>query len=144
MLRGKTTRFLFMLVATALLALQLFAPTASFASAHTFHSPAAKVPAVTKTGARNETASEVSDEISARIAAETVTCGDADHSGGPTGPLRTRDRHRAVVDSPTEPPLLVPLECDTAVDPGAAGAVRYRTSRSSIAHSPAALQVFRC
>jgi len=140
MLRGKTARLLFTLVATALLALQLFAPTASFASAHTLHAPTAKVPAVSKSGGKNEYAAGIADEVTAEI----VTCGEDDHTGAPTGPLRTRDRNRAVADSPSEPPVLVLLTCGSTNGLTAARAVPYRASRSSTAHSPAALQVFRC
>ncbi|MER6122813.1 hypothetical protein ABT173_09030 [Streptomyces sp. NPDC001795] len=130
MVRGTTVRFVLTILSAVLLALQLFAPTASFASAHRTQVTAAASPeAVT---------SKRADEVD-----ETVTCGDIEHLGGPTGPLRTRDRHRSAADSVPEPPALVLLAHDgTAARPPARPA-SLRISRSSTAHTPAALQVFR-
>ncbi|MFF3904740.1 hypothetical protein ACFYZJ_01785 [Streptomyces sp. NPDC001848] len=133
MVRGATVRFVLTILSAVLLALQLFAPTASFAaSAHQVHLRAAEAPEAVTAKRADET-----DEV--------VTCGDHGHPAGPTGPLRTRDRHRAAADSTPEPPALVPLAHDaTAVRPPAASPAALHISRSSTAHTPAALQVFRC
>ncbi|MFC3574696.1 hypothetical protein ACFOZ0_15715 [Streptomyces yaanensis] len=131
MARGTTVRFALTILSAVLLALQLFAPTASVASAHSTH--------VTAAGSPEPVASKRTDG-----ADEVVTCGDLEHSAGPTGPLRTRDRHRTAADSVPEPPALVLLAHDEpAARPPAARPAALRVSRSSTAHSPAALQVFR-
>ncbi|MEV0221602.1 hypothetical protein [Streptomyces sp. NPDC050704] len=124
MLRGKTARTVLTVLAAVLLALQLFAPTATFASAHTFH-----------------VSSTESD-------AEFITCGKSAHSNGPAGPLRTLDRNR-VVDHVPQTPARALLCKDPAghhEDPShiAAAPSHHRTTRSSAAHATAALQVFRC
>ena len=124
MSRGTTVRTLFVLLAAVLLALQLSAPATAFASAHTTHS----------VGPQSE--------------AEFVTCGKALHPGNPTGPLRTRDRIR-VADHVPQTPARSLLCRDPAAyhenpSHSAAPAAHHRTTRSSTAHSVAALQVFRC
>ena len=132
MVRGTTVRFLFTILSAVLLALQLFAPTASPESAHQTHVTAAAAPEAVTT--------KRTDEVD-----EVVTCGDFEHPTSPTGPLRTRDRHRAAADSTPEPPALVLLAHDvTAAQPLAARPASLHISRSSTAHTPAALQVFRC
>ncbi|MFF3714065.1 hypothetical protein [Streptomyces phaeochromogenes] len=124
MLRGTTARTLFTVLAAVLLALQLSAPASAFASAH----------ATPVTGPKSE--------------AEFVTCGEALHPGSPTGPLRTRDRIRVADHVPQSParPLLCKDPATHRDDPShlAAPAAHHRTTRSSTAHSAAALQVFRC
>ena len=133
MVRGATARFVLTILSAVLLALQLFAPTASFAaSAHQAHVRAVEAPEAVTVKRADET-----DEV--------VTCGDHGQPAGPTGPLRTRDRHRAAADSAPEAPALVALARDvTAVRPPAASPGALRISRSSTAHTAAALQVFRC
>ncbi|MFJ2257150.1 hypothetical protein ACIOKD_02210 [Streptomyces sp. NPDC087844] len=132
MRRGTTVRTLFAVLAAVLLALQLSASTAAFAPAFaSAHTPRLAGPG---------------DGPEAR--AEFVTCGDTSHAHGPTGPLRTRDRIRVADQVP--PASARPLLCkDVALaheDPShtAAPAAHHRTTRSSSAHSTAALQVFRC
>lgn len=132
MFRGTTARTVVALLASVLLALQFFAPTASFAPAHTArHAEAKAQPGSKLTGKALRT--------------ESVTFRDCGATGNPTVPLRPRDRYRTADTGPEEPerPLLAqdPAALRTPV---AAGAAHHRTSRSSTAHSPAALQVFRC
>ena len=122
-------------LAAVLLALPFFAPASRFAPAHT----ARQVEAKAKPG-YNPSGKALRDEI--------VTKRDCTPSGGPNGPLRTRERHRATstLDSaPQEPerPLLAqdPAAAHQPVVPDAA---HHRPSRSSTGHTPAALQVFRC
>ncbi|WP_369232650.1 hypothetical protein AB5J56_11800 [Streptomyces sp. R21] len=131
MVRSTTVRFVLATLSAVLLALQLFAPTASFGSAHsTTHASGAKVTGTAAVAKR-------ADEI--------VTCGGLEHSAAPTGPLRTRDRHRVAADSAPEPPARVLLVYDTTVSaPTGTDGTTHHLSRSSTAHSPAALQVFRC
>ncbi|MFD9395732.1 hypothetical protein ACFWBB_34820 [Streptomyces sp. NPDC060000] len=135
MLRGATARTVLSLLTAALLALPFFAPTPSFAHAHTVRQVEAKAQPGTKlSGAAKR------DEI--------ATFRDCDRSGGPADPLRSRDRHRA--SAPAAPAPQEPERALLAQDPAAAhqparpGAPHHRPSRSSAAHSPAALQVFRC
>lgn len=132
MFRGTTARTVISLLAAALLALQLFTPTASFASAHTARHAEAK------TEPRNKPRAEA-------LRDEFVTCGNNGRPNDPSWPLRIRDRHRIVDTSPDAPerPLL-------AVDPAAPHepetrvTSRHQAPRSLTAHTPAALQVFRC
>jgi len=122
MRRGTTARTLFAVLAAVLLALQLSAPLTAFASAHAARAVGPK--------------------------AEFVTCAETVDPHGPTGPLRTRDRMRVADHAP--PASARPLLCkDVRVrheDPShtSAAAEHHRTTRSSAAHSTAALQVFRC
>ncbi|WP_217236192.1 hypothetical protein [Streptomyces sp. AC555_RSS877] len=130
MLRGTTVRTVLATLAVALFALQFFAPTASFASAHTVRHAEAKAQPGTKPSGK-------------ALRDESATHRQCDPAGDPTGPLRSRDRHRAVDFAPEGPerPLLAqdPAAVRTSGVPGA-----FRLSRPSTAHSPAALQVFRC
>jgi hypothetical protein len=131
MFRGTTSRTVVSILAAVLLGLH--APTASFASAHTDrHAVAKGQPGVKPSG------KALRDEI--------VTCRDAGHHGDPTGPLRTRARHRTAADSTPEAPDRPHLRqvASKAGEPGTPRTAHHRTSRSSTAHSPAALQVFRC
>jgi hypothetical protein len=77
---------------------------------------------------------------------EMVTCGDARHHTDPTGPLRTRDRHRTAAGSAPDAPDRPHLRqgASRAGEPGTFRTAHHRTSKSSTAHSPAALQVLRC
>ncbi|GAA2628829.1 hypothetical protein [Streptomyces vastus] len=121
MLRGTTARTLYCVLAAVLLALQLFAPTASVASAHP----------------RTETAGD----------AEAFDCGEGKHLNAETPPLRVRDRQRSA-DSAQENPARALCARNPAAEHGdtahAVAAESLRTSRPSRAHSTAVLQVFRC
>ncbi|MET7486599.1 hypothetical protein [Streptomyces sp. NPDC005538] len=132
MFRGKTVRTVITLLTAVLLALQFFTPSASFASAHTARHAEAKAQPGPKLAGK-------------ALRAETVTFRDCGATGNPTTPLLLRDRYRTADCGPEAPerPLLAqdPAAVRTPVAPGAA---HHRTSRSSTAHSPAALQVFRC
>ncbi|MBT2414214.1 hypothetical protein J7I94_27325 [Streptomyces sp. ISL-12] len=131
--RGTTARTVISLLAAALLTFQLFAPSASFATAHTSRDVVA-----------NDQSGTIPSGWVARI--ETVTCHDAGRPGDPTGPARVRDRHRtATAPEPrsAERPLLrqrIPAVFEQ-VQPGIG---HSRPPRPSADRSPAALQVFRC
>ncbi|MGN9820946.1 hypothetical protein ACTMUQ_37105 [Streptomyces sp. SD11] len=132
MRRGTTVRTLFAVLAAVLLALQLSASTTAFAPAF----------------ASAHTTPLAGPGDGPQTRAEFVTCGDTSHSHGPTGPLRTRERIR-VADHVTPAAARLLLCKDVAVaheDPShtAAPAAHHRATRSSAAHSSAALQVFRC
>ncbi|MFI6013488.1 hypothetical protein ACIBAG_32595 [Streptomyces sp. NPDC051243] len=134
MFRGTTARTAISILAAVLVALQLFAPTASFAKAHTVSQAEAKAqPGIKLSGKalRDET-------LTAHLC---IPSGDGD----PTGPLRTRDRLR-VADSGPEAPYRPLLTRDPAAkhEPAGSGTAHQRTSRPSASHTPAALQVFRC
>ncbi|MCQ9184896.1 hypothetical protein KMT30_38855 [Streptomyces sp. IBSBF 2953] len=137
MFRGTTARAVISVLAALLLALPFFAPTSSFAHAHTMRHAEAK----TKPGIKSS---------GKAMREETVTHRDCDRSGGPADPLRTRDRNRATTGScaastPQEPErTLLALDPAAAHQPARPGDGHHRPSRSSTAHSPAGLQVFRC
>ncbi|MEU2226267.1 hypothetical protein [Streptomyces sp. NPDC018347] len=131
MLRGTTVRCLLTLLSVTLLAFQLFAPTGTFAPAHTFGQ------ALTKT----ETGTPLSAQW-AREGADTIRV-----PGRPGAPLSlppVRDRHRGpATGEPREHPLTSGREAEAGPS-YPAGAPHHPASRAAAAHAPAALQVFRC
>ncbi|MET7477689.1 hypothetical protein ABZT17_25435 [Streptomyces sp. NPDC005648] len=130
MFRRETARTLLALLAAALLALQFFAPTESFAAAHTVRQVEAKAqPGITPSG------KALRDQL--------ATHRHCDGSRGPTGPLRTRDRQRSADSAPEGPERGLPI-ADPAAARKPAAPRAPRVPRPSTAHSPAALQVFRC
>ncbi|MER6410363.1 hypothetical protein [Streptomyces humidus] len=137
MFRGTTARAVISVLAALLLALPFFAPTSSFAHAHTVRHAEAKVKPGFKPSGK-------------ALREKAVTQRDCDRSGGPTDPLRTRDRNRAATSasaaSAPQEPERTPLSLDPAAAhrPARPGDRHHRPSRSSTAHSPARLQVFRC
>ncbi|MCL6674932.1 hypothetical protein [Streptomyces panaciradicis] len=130
MFRGRTRSSAVALLAALLLALQFFAPTASFAAAHTArHALAKDLPGTNPSGKA--------------LRDESATVRHCDPSGAPTGPLRTRERHPSTGCAFEEP------ERQVLADRPASGhepvVLRaLRLSRPSTSPSPAALQVFRC
>ncbi|MGJ5799747.1 hypothetical protein ACSCB1_11550 [Streptomyces europaeiscabiei] len=132
-MRGTTTRTALSALAAVLLALTFFAPTASFAAAHTPGQAKAKA--------------EPGNTLTAKpVRDKAVTHRACAPSQDPTGPLRTRDRHRAhthtVTGAPARPS---PGENPAAASEPERPPTRYhRASRSLTAHTPAVLQVFRC
>ncbi len=134
MFRGTTARTVISLLAAVLLALQFFAPGASFAHAHTVSQAEAKAqPGIKHSGKA--------------LRDETLTFRHCMPSGqgDPTGPLRGRDQLRFADTGPQAPdrPLLT-RDPASAHQPGTPGGARQRTSRSATSHTPAGLQVFRC
>ncbi|MDO0910872.1 hypothetical protein QQM39_08405 [Streptomyces sp. DT2A-34] len=134
MFRGTTARTVVSILAAVLLALPFFAPTASFAHAHTVSQAKTKAqPGIKLSGKalRDET-------VTSR---HCLPSGDGD----PTGPLRTRDHLRFADSGPQAPdrPLLT-RDPAAAHQSARAGTAHQRTSRSSTSHTPAGLQVFRC
>ncbi|GCB45242.1 hypothetical protein [Streptomyces sp. NL15-2K] len=130
MFRGTTVRTVVAILAAALLALPFFAPTEQFASAHTARQVEAKAQPGIKLSAK-------------ALRDETATFRHCDPAEDPTGPLRPRDRHRAIDFAPEAPERPVPTQDRADTDRRLTG-VALTTSRPSTAHSPAALQVFRC
>ncbi|MFJ9249700.1 hypothetical protein [Streptomyces sp. NPDC101776] len=132
MFRGRTARTVVTLLTAVLLALPFFTPVESFAPAHTArHAEAKTQPGLQLSGKA--------------LRAETITFRDCGASGTPTVPLRLRDRYRTADCGPETPARPLLTEDPAAVrTPVASGTAHHRTSRSSTAHSPAALQVFRC
>ncbi|GHF10746.1 hypothetical protein GCM10018772_39700 [Streptomyces fumanus] len=131
-MRGAAARTAIALLTAVLLAFSLFAPEASFASAHTGREVVANatpglLPAAT-------------------VQRETVLCPDAGRPGDPSGPARTRDRHRAAAapgHGTAERPLTgrhLPAVPSSSVSP----AGHPHPSRPSADRTPAVLQVFRC
>jgi hypothetical protein len=137
MFRGTTARAVISILTAALLVLPFFAPTPSFAHAHTSRQ------------AEAESRPGITSSVKP-MRDETVTHGDCDRSGGPADPLRTRDRNRATTSAsaastPQEPQrVLLSQDPAAAHQPVRPGERHHRPSRSSADHSPAGLQVFRC
>lgn len=131
MFRGKTAAGVIAALATILLTLQFFAPTEGFATAHTVRQVEAKAPAG-------------SQPTGSTLRIEVATKRHCNPAGDPTGPLRARDRHRAVDFAPQGPDRAV-LTQESATTPGQHSVPGgFPLSRPSTAHAPAALQVFRC
>ncbi|MFE9453807.1 hypothetical protein [Streptomyces sp. NPDC006739] len=131
MIRGTTARAVISFLTAALLALTFFASAGSFASAHTLRQVEAKAqPGITS--------------ASKAVRDDADTFREESRPGEPTGAPQTRDRHRASASgwAPDRPlPVRDPAAPRTQVAPGVP---RHSTARSPRAHSPAALQVFRC
>ncbi|MFH9662128.1 hypothetical protein ACH4NF_29105 [Streptomyces sp. NPDC017248] len=131
MFRGTTARILLALLGVLLLALQLRAPGAPFAAAVT----AGPALTATQTGTTSLARSAHED-------AETVrTSGRA---GGPAGVPQMRDRHRgpAPAGAPARPGIPVRA---AGTEPARPAGVPHRPAAGALrAHTPAALQVFRC
>ncbi|SMQ19654.1 hypothetical protein SAMN06272771_6143 [Streptomyces sp. Ag82_O1-12] len=142
MYRGSTALTVVAVLAAALLALQLFAPTASFATAHTHSQVEAKAQLGTKPSGTSSRPGHKSSGKTLRD--ETATC-RAGHHGDPTGPLRTRDRSHTADSAPSAPERPLRRDLRPAVpEPVRPDAAHHHASRSSTSHTPAALQVFRC
>ncbi|MGC9538793.1 hypothetical protein [Streptomyces sp. UG1] len=134
MFRGTTARTVMSLLAAVLLALQFFAPRASFAHAHTVSQAEAKAQPGNKLSGK-----ALRDET--LMSHQCTPSGD----GGPTGPLPGRDRSRFADCGPTAPDRSSLTRDPASTNrPEIPGAGQHRTSRSSASHTPAALQVFRC
>lgn len=130
MFRGTAVRTGLALLTAALLALTFFAPTASFAAAHTVrHAVAKDLPATKLSGKA--------------LRDESATHRDCGRSGEPTGPLRPRDRHVNTGCTPEEPERQLLAQDPASVHEPVANRAHH-LSRHSTSHSPAALQVFRC
>ncbi|MEU9242207.1 hypothetical protein [Streptomyces sp. NPDC048385] len=131
MFRGTTTRTVLSLLAAALLAVQFFAPAATFAVAHTFSHAEAKA---------------LGPKAPAK-AVRDVAHGLGDHGrcGEPPSPPTPRsvDRHRSAAAgwADDRPPAARHTEAIRTPAPPAAG--HHHASRASRAHAPATLQVFR-
>ncbi|MFJ5530642.1 hypothetical protein [Streptomyces sp. NPDC093261] len=127
MVRGTTVRWVLTALSAVLLALPLFAPTASGASAHRTQVTAAGSPEPVTTKRAEDTDEPVLHGGTGRLAVSS-------------GPPRIRDRHRTAVDPVPGSPAPTRSACDApAVRP-----VSPHISRPAAAHTAAALQVFRC
>ncbi|QTE01657.1 hypothetical protein [Streptomyces cyanogenus] len=131
MFRGTAVRSLLTLLGAALLAFQLFTPTGTFAPAHTFRQALTKAQTGITTSALP--VREGTDKVRA------PSC-----PGDPLGAPHVRDRQRCPASCCCQE--RGPISGRTAgADPSAPSEVRHRpTPRASRAHTPAALQVFRC
>ncbi|KUM78778.1 MULTISPECIES: hypothetical protein [Streptomyces] len=131
MFRGGAVRTALAALTAVLFALQFFAPTEGFATAHTVRHVEAKAPAG-------------SQPTGSTLRIEAATKRHCNPAGDPTGPLRARDRHRAVDFAPQGPDRAA-LTQESATTPGHHPVPSgFPLSRPSTAHAPAALQVFRC
>ncbi|MFF4983713.1 hypothetical protein ACFY3O_27140 [Streptomyces sp. NPDC001046] len=141
MFRGETARIVVTVLAAALLALQLFAPAPSFASAHTGSEPQAKAGLGTTSPGTSPGPGNTPAGPAPRD--ETASCRTAP-AGDPTGPLRTRARSHPADRAPSASGRPLPrLLTRAATQPS--GPATARTSRPPVTHhTPATLQVFRC
>lgn len=131
MFRGATARTLLTLLGVALFALHLFTPTGTFAPAHTFGQALAKA----ETG--------IASSVQAvRDGAETVR--SPGHPGKPVGLPQVRDRHRGPGSGGAQEHPLISGPAAQAGPAEPTGAPHRHTPDSARAHTPAALQVFRC
>ncbi|MET9438471.1 hypothetical protein [Streptomyces sp. NPDC006551] len=131
------TRFVVTVLTALLLALQFPATGPSFASAHDAPVSGAEPPQRPAPAA-----------AAAEAERDHITCGTPDSDGDANGLLRTRDRHRSAAGSTPDTPSRSLLRGSTAgtqpqVELSPFGDA-HRVSRSSTAHTAAALQVFRC
>ncbi|GHE01451.1 hypothetical protein [Streptomyces alanosinicus] len=135
MLRGTTARtrspLFFPLLAVLLLALQLFAPAGSFAPAHTFSQALAKTEPVIPSSAPP-------------VHEEKDSVRTPSRPGAPVGTPHLRDRQRGPASGRPQHPEPITGRAAGADAPGTPGAPHRPTARTSRAHTPAALQVFRC
>ncbi|MEU0783647.1 hypothetical protein ABZ341_18985 [Streptomyces sp. NPDC006173] len=76
---------------------------------------------------------------------EVVACAEAEHPHK-VAPAQGTRRRVHDEDPDAGPPVLAPQACDPAADcrPAPLRAAHPGTSRTSTAHSPAGLQIFRC
>ncbi|MEU6770465.1 hypothetical protein [Streptomyces sp. NPDC046759] len=131
MFRGTTARALFAVLAVALLGFQLFTPAGPFASAHTLGQAQAKA----ETGITSP-AGPVRDGVgSLRVPG----C-----PGDPVGIPHLRERQRCSSACCAQEHPLIAGRAAGADAPSAPGVPVQHASRPSAAHTPAALQVFRC
>ncbi|MFJ9706652.1 hypothetical protein [Streptomyces sp. NPDC101234] len=131
MFRGTTARTVLSLLAAALLAVQFFAPAATFAAAHTLSHVEAKAQPGFKPPVK-----------AVRDGSHTLR--DHGRCGEPPSPPPAADRHRT---SPAGWADDRPLAArhTTAIHASVPPAAKHRhASRPSRALTPAALQVFRC
>ncbi|KOV69257.1 hypothetical protein [Streptomyces sp. MMG1121] len=131
MFRGTTARTRFTLLAALLLALQLFAPTGTFASAHTLGQAQAKAePEITSP------AQPARDGVgSLRVPGR---------AGDPVGTPHLRERQRSCSAGCTPEHPLIAGRSAGADAPDTPGSAHRHAARPARAHTPAALQVFRC
>ncbi|WRY95017.1 hypothetical protein OG889_09925 [Streptomyces sp. NBC_00481] len=132
-MRGTTTRTAMSALAAVLLTLIFFAPTTSFAAAHTLGHVKAKA--------------EPGNLLTAKpVRDKAVTIRTCAPSQDPTGPRRARDRHRVVTHTVPGAHARPSLGENPAAasEPERPSTPHHRTSRPVTAHTPAVLQVFRC
>ncbi len=132
MFRGTSVRTLLTLFGLTLFAFQLFAPAGSFAPAHTFGQVLAKA----------ETGTTPSALPVREAAADKVRAPGC--PGDPAGIPHVRDRQRGPASGcAQERALISGRMAETGPSEPSAGP-HHPTPRASRAHTPAALQVFRC
>ncbi|MER6031249.1 hypothetical protein [Streptomyces sp. NPDC001851] len=131
MFRGTTHRTRLTLLAVLLLALQFFAPAGVFAPAHTASQALAKA----ESGIPSSVppVSEEKDSVRA-----------PNRSGAPMGTPHLRDRHRGPASGGAQRTPLIPGRASGAGAGDTPGTPYHRAARTPGAHTPAALQVFRC
>ena len=141
MFRGTTARTVFSLLAAALLAVQFFAPAATFAAAHTLSHVEAKTQPVPKPSAKfvRDGSHTLRDHT-----LRDPTLRDHGLCGEPPSPPRTAERHRTATAGWADDRPLTARHTEAIPAAVVPATQHQRTSRPSRAHSPAALQVFRC
>ncbi|MET8771339.1 hypothetical protein [Streptomyces sp. NPDC004658] len=132
MFRGTTARTLLTLLGVTLLAFQLFTPAGSFAPAHTFGQALAKA----------ETGSTPSAPPAREGATDKVRAPGC--PGDPMGLPHVRDRQRGPASGCAQEHALISGRTAAAGPPEPSAGAHHPPARASRAHTPAALQVFRC
>ncbi|MFF8726015.1 hypothetical protein ACF073_05935 [Streptomyces sp. NPDC015171] len=130
MFRGTAARTVLALLGVTLLALQLFTPTGTFASAHTFGHALAKADA------------GITSAPVARDGADSVRA--PGRPGEPVSVPHLRDRHRGPASHGTQEHALISGRTAGAAPSEPVGAAPGSTPGVSRTRTPAALQVFRC
>ncbi|MET9352547.1 hypothetical protein ABZY14_05920 [Streptomyces sp. NPDC006617] len=129
--RRTAARTVVAILAPVLFALQFFAPTASFASAHTTGDAVAHArPGTIPSGTVPHD--------------ETATCREGGRPGEPTTAPRDRHRTTAAPQSGTPRHPLTRQTTPQAPDAVTSGRATEHRPRPTTDHAPAALQVFRC
>ncbi len=156
MLRGTTARNVIAFLAAALLCLPVFAATTSLAATTSFAATTSLAPtasftpttsfASTNTPRQAEANSEPGHGLPGKaVRDEVVTHHERGDAENPIAFLPTRNRHRTTHAVPQAPERPSQGEnAATAHDPVAPAARHHRAERSQTAHTPTALQVFRC
>ncbi|MFG3246421.1 hypothetical protein [Streptomyces sp. NPDC048187] len=141
MFQRATARTALPFLVAVLVALQFFAPSASFAFAHTSRDAMANA----QSGATPTAQSGVTPSGPAAHE-ERAGCHDPGRSVHPHGPARVRDRHRTTAVPQPEPPerSLADRDAPAAGTSLTLGEAAHQGSRPATDRSPEALQVFRC
>ncbi|PWE11020.1 hypothetical protein DD630_33805 [Streptomyces sp. BSE7F] len=143
MFRGVTARAVVSVLAAALLTLQLLTLSTAFAPAYSVRHVEAKTQfGIQPSGEAPSTGTELSAKA---LRDDTVKCRSTGRHENSSGLVGIRDRLRTADTAPkASDRQLLRRDPSAEHQPAGPADAHQRTSRSSTAHSPAALQLFRC